>query len=66
MQLKTGLYTPKTNRKFQIKVKCIETGVIYNSANNAGLLFNTSNTHIGECCKGIRKTAGGFHWQYIN
>ena len=64
--IRTGLYTPKTNKKFEIKVECIETGIIYNSANVAGLLLNTSGSHIGECCKKIRKSANGLHWQYIN
>lgn len=50
----------------QIKVMCIETGVIYACAAEASKALNLNIVgNIGQCCRGIRKTAGGFHWKYI-
>lgn len=47
------------------KVKCIETGKIFDSQKEAGYFYNISHKHIGECCKGIRKTTGGYHWEKV-
>ena len=45
------------------KVKCIETGLVYDSVNEAK--ENTKATHIDAVCRGERKTSGGFHWAYL-
>lgn len=47
------------------KVKCIETDVIYYSIKAAGRINNLCHRDIRRCCKGERKTCGGFHWKYI-
>jgi len=36
------------------------------SAMEAKRQTKISNTHIGLCCRGIRKTAGGYVWKYKN
>lgn len=46
------------------KVKCIETGKIYNSITEA--MEETGSTNIGTVCKGCMKTSGGFHWEYVD
>lgn len=52
-----------TNRKnLSIPIQCIETGIIYPSIMEARRQTRIRN--IGECCRGNRKTAGGFHWKY--
>lgn len=54
------------------KVRCIETGIIYNSINEASALSNISRSGITMCCRkyiykgNLHKTAGGFHWEFIN
>lgn len=55
---KVGCEHPKSKR-----VKCIETGEIYDSINIANKKFNT--THIGGCCRGERNTAKGYHWRFV-
>lgn len=40
------------------KVICITTGVIFTSIKEAGKFSNTTYSHITECCKGERKSAG--------
>lgn len=48
------------------KVKCIETGIVYNCLNDAAkdTALKDGNS-IGSCCLGKRKTAGGYHWEYL-
>ena len=46
------------------KVKCVETGQIFNSIKEAKAFCGNNNIHIGEVCRGKRATAGGYHWQY--
>jgi hypothetical protein len=36
----------------------------YSSANIAGTLTNTDASSIIKCCRGTRKYAGGYAWQY--
>lgn len=45
------------------KVKCLETGEIFNSLNLAMNKYN--NTHIGDVCNGKRNKASGYHWQWL-
>lgn len=46
------------------KVICIDTGVLYLSASLAAESTGANPSHILSCCKGIRKTAGGYKWKY--
>lgn len=53
----------KQNNKRIKKVKCIETGVIYDSS--MAVYLETGISHVLECCSGKRKTAGNFHWEFV-
>lgn len=46
------------------KIICIETGIIYMGIREAERLINIDSSAISECCRGKRKTAGGYHWKY--
>lgn len=46
-------------------VKCIETGIIYNSMQEAGRKTGCRPDCISRVCRGNGKTTGGFHWEYI-
>lgn len=48
------------------RVRCIETGVEYYSLGDAGRRTGISYKRISEVARGIRKTAGGYHWEYAN
>jgi len=49
------------------KVQNIETGIIYNTLSDASKACGLkSGDTISLCCKGKQKTAGGFHWRYID
>lgn len=46
-------------------VLCVETGVVYDSTAQATRETGIHNYAIRRVCYGERKTAGGFHWRYI-
>ena len=46
-------------------VRCIETGVIYQSVIEARRQTNIDDSSISKCCRGIYKTSGGYHWEYV-
>jgi len=48
------------------KVKCLETGKIYNSMREAERETGCPHTHISECVRGIAKQCNGFHWEYAD
>lgn len=58
----------KANAK---KVKCLETGVVYESASDAGRKIGISSSLVMMCCRGKRKSCGKdknnkpLHWAYI-
>lgn len=49
-----------------VSVKNIETGEIFQSIKECAEKYHIPATHIVRVCKGKRKTAGGYHWQYID
>ena len=51
-----------SNRK---KVLCVETGIIYDSVTAASEQTGINLSNISQCCLGKRKTASGFHWQFV-
>lgn len=56
-------YHAKLGRKNLGRVVCVETGVVYNSASSARK--DTGILSIHNCLKGKNKTAGGYHWKYV-
>lgn len=42
---------------------CVETQIIYESIAEAERLTGIKN--ISSCCRGERKMAGGYHWEYV-
>ena len=47
------------------KVKCVSTGEVFYSLNEAGEKYNISPSSITECCRGRHKTAKGLKWEYV-
>lgn len=46
------------------KVRCVETGEIFDTIKEAATQKNANKNHISSCCAGKRKTSGGYHWEY--
>ena len=59
-----GTRTERTSKK----VRCVETGEVFESIHEVERKLGLSKGNICECCngKGNRKTCGGFHWEYVD
>lgn len=47
------------------KVLCIETNIVFKSIKEAERITGVNSVNIPKCCKGIRHTAGGYHWKFV-
>ena len=47
------------------RVLCVETGIKYISASEAGRQLHIDASSIIKSCRGRYEKAGGFHWEYI-
>ena len=54
------------NLKRRKSIRCIETGIIYNSVQEASDINRISQANISRVLTGKGKTAGNLHWEYIN
>ena len=50
-------------KKRSKKVYCVELDKVFDSMTQAQKELNINN--ISACCRGIYKTAGGYHWEYV-
>lgn len=50
----------------KIKILCVEQNKIYESITSASKINNIAGQSISACAKHKRKTAGGYHWEYID
>ena len=56
----------RQSQKNTLKVRCIETGQIFDSCHLAAAWAGLKRDgHIPEVCQGKRHTAGGYHWEVI-
>jgi hypothetical protein len=71
---KSGVLRYKISRlyiqshKKYIPILCVETGIVYNCPSDAAVKIGKKPSaagHIVEVCKGKRKTAYGYCWQYL-
>ncbi len=49
------------------KVLCLETGIVYESINDAARALNITKKMISNCCRKIPhyNTAKGYHWEFV-
>ncbi len=63
-------YPPRINKcNHSIKprrVRCVETGVEYNSIREAGRIIGINRNSICNCLSGCSQTAAGYHWEYVD
>ena len=57
----SGAKNPKAK-----KVLCVETGSVYECGAIASKETGVNYSSLRNCCQGNRKTAGGYHWRYID
>lgn len=46
-------------------VRCIDTGEIFQTITEASTKYGVHRTNISQVCRGLYKTAGGYHWEYV-
>jgi hypothetical protein len=58
-------YIPTGNPRTPPKaVVCVETGQRYSSIKEAARQTGLAKNKISYCCRGIRKSTGGYHWKF--
>ena len=55
----------ETRMKIGRKIRCIETGIIYENVSDASRKCNLDIGSLCHCLAGRRKTCGKLHWEYI-
>ena len=58
-----GRISHKRNRN---PVYCVELDQVFDDATDAGKALSIDGSAILKCCRGERKTCGGYHWNFIN
>lgn len=61
-----GTRNDRISNALSKNVLCIDTNISYINAKNASELTGINKDSIRKCCGGHRKTAGGYHWKYLN
>ena len=46
-------------------VRCIEKNITYPSINDASRQTGIAKEHIGNVCRGNKRTTGGYHWEFV-
>lgn len=64
------IYKDESRRKEFVskrrKVKCVETGEIFDNCHQAGIITGICSSNIHNVLIGQRKTTGGYHWVYVD
>ena len=47
------------------KVRCIDTGEVFDSIRTAANAYGLIASYISACCKGRIHTTGGMRWEYV-
>ena len=58
-------WAKRQNAKNKKPVRCIETGVVYESISEAGRSLQINGSYISHVLCGKSKTSAGFHWEYV-
>ena len=46
-------------------IRCVETGITYESVRGAAASLNIDAKNLSKCVNGKRNAAGGYHWEFI-
>ena len=55
----------RENSPLKMRVMCVETGIIYKSAMEAGRQTGIPQGNISSACRGERGKAGGYRWKLV-
>lgn len=57
-------YNQRKNNRASRSVVCVELNIVFDTMTDAKERLKIDVSAIAKCCKGQRKRAGGYHWQY--
>lgn len=57
-------YNQRKKNPLSKSVVCVELNITFDTMTDAYEKMNVDISAIAKCCKGQRKRAGGYHWQY--
>ena len=60
-----GSHNERMRKTKSKKCLCIDTNQVYESTMEVERQTGISNGCISSCCNGRQKTAGGYHWKYV-
>lgn len=60
-----GTRNQRTSNALKIKVRCVETGEVYDSITDAATAINGDPSTISKCVRGVLKTHKGYHWERV-
>jgi hypothetical protein len=63
-EAKFGMYDGDKNPRAKA-VMCLETKTIYGAASIASKQTGINATNIRQCCRGDKKSAGGYKWKFV-
>lgn len=59
-----GSRNEKVSKALSRPVYCVELNKTFDGSSAAARELGLDNSNIIKCCKGTRKTCGGYHWRY--
>lgn len=54
-----------SSRKILNSVLCVELNIVFENATDAGKQLHLDSSAILKCCRGERKTCGGYGWSFV-
>lgn len=60
-----GTRNERVAKSISKPVRQIETGIVFQSANEVERKLGFSNSNICQCCNGKRKSAYKYHWEWV-
>jgi hypothetical protein len=62
-----GTRNERATKTLSKKVKCVETGEVFESTHEVERKTGLNQSNICQCCRGKNyKTVGGYHWKYVD
>lgn len=61
-----GTHNERSGKTRSKKVRCVETGEVFESTIEVERKLGLAQGNICQCCNGEYKTCGKFHWEYVD
>lgn len=55
----------QNQRDYGVKIRCVETGEIFDSQTQAAEKYGLDQGNISRVCRGKAKTTGGYHFEFV-